>query len=81
MFKDDELVIYEVSQSCDGEVNRWYEVFKHVVRPIDKFHDDEYEYYPNDESFGSWAWCCSNEACLKKVLKMHFPNHKLTYDL
>lgn len=26
-------------------------------------------YYPSNEHFGVWAWCCSNEKCVMKVLK------------
>lgn len=25
--------------------------------------------YPSNEHFGVWAWCCSNEKCVMKVLK------------
>lgn len=71
-FKDDELVIYRLDQ---GE-SHWYEVFKRVVHKQDKFHVEDYEAYPSDESFGKWAWSCSDIRSVRKVLGKHFPNHR-----
>ena len=79
-FKDSELVIFQLSQpSIDdpSEITKWYEVFQLKVKQKDIYHPDEFEKYPNDEAFGVWAWCCSNEKCVVKVLKKHFPKHSI----
>ena len=70
IFRDDKLAIYSTSFPS-------YEVFKIIVHKPDRFHDDEYELYPYDEAFGVWAWSCSNEKVVNKVLKNHFPNHPM----
>ena len=78
LYKDDDIVIYEVSvPDADGDgLTTYYEVFRYRVRKPDKFHDDEYECYPSDESFGSWAWCCSNKRELKRVIMEHWGDDK-----
>lgn len=78
-FKDDELVIYNLRQKHldDDDYSEWYEVFQLKVKQKDIYHPDEFEKYPNDEAFGQWAWCCSNEKCVIKVLKKHFPKHSI----
>lgn len=81
VYRDGVLAIYELSTiSVDdpSEIIRWYEVFKITVHKADKYHPDEYELYPYDESFGLFAWCCSTESCVGKVLYEHFPNHPIT---
>ena len=81
VFKDGELVIYEISKdNADGDGKTvWYEVFKYRTLPPDQYHQDEYEQYPKaDEYFGNWAWSCSNENIVNKVLKREFPNHPMT---
>lgn len=80
LFKDDELAIYQLSrQHADGDgISKWYEVFKVQVKQPDIYHNDEFEKYPNDEAFGVWAWSCSNEQVVNKVLKREFPNHPLS---
>ena len=70
IFRDEEMALYLVNNEYDCYV----EVFKIRMHKADKYHDDEYEPYPGDESFGDWAWCCSNRKSLEKVLKKHFPN-------
>ena len=75
-YKDDELVIYELSYV--DYPKKWYEVFKLKVFKPDIYHNDTYEKYPRDESFGNWAWCSSNLDSVRKVLRKHFPNHRLT---
>lgn len=83
LFKDDELVIYEITQSfADGDGHsKWYEVFRYRVMPADQYHDDEYELYPKaDEYFGLWAWSCSNDKVVNKVLRREFPNHPMAKD-
>lgn len=80
LFKDGDLVIYEISQPKvdDGGYSIWYEVFKYMVNPPDQYHDDEYELYPkSDEYYGIWAWSCSNIGVVDKVLKREFPNHPM----
>jgi len=82
LYKDSELVIYGISQpSVDdpSEIVKWYEVFEYRVMPPDQYHNDSYELYPKaDEYFGKWAWSCTNDASVMKVLKKHFPNHPMT---
>lgn len=74
LFKDERIAVYELSSVCadNGKVNVWYEVFRRLVMQSDIYHNDEYEKYPNDESFGKWAWSCSNIKSVEKVLKKHF---------
>lgn len=79
LFKDDDLVIYELSRNGeDGNGYHWYEVFRRYVKAADIYHADQFEKYPYDECFGVWAWSCSNEKTVNKVLKEHFPNHPMT---
>lgn len=59
LYKDNELVIYRV----ESENSVWYEVFRYRTMPPDRFHDDEWEYYPGDE-----AWSCSNLDVVRKVI-------------
>ena len=79
-YKDNELVIYEVKQPyADGGGNTiWYEIFKYRVKEKDRFHDDEWEVYPNDEEFGTYAWACTTIGSVNKILKQRFPNHPIT---
>lgn len=64
--------MYEVIAYGD----KYYEVFKKKLITKNIYQDGKWvstgkkEYrYPGDEEFGLWAWCCSNEKCVIKVLK------------
>lgn len=70
LFKSQEIVVYKCERT-DG-TDTYYEVFKYRTKEPDRFHDDVYECYPNDESFGNWAWCCSNKNSVLKVLDNNF---------
>jgi len=78
IYKDSCLAIYRLSrQGMDNDkVYSWFEVFRITRRASDAFHNDDYEKYPNDEAFGTWAWSCSNEESVRKVLKKHFKEHE-----
>lgn len=52
-----------------------YEVFEYKLQnphPMDTVGWDKVEAYPNNESFGSWAWSCPNKDSLRKVMNLHF---------
>ena len=68
--RNDDMALYFVNNKHEC----YYEVFRIRVEKPNNFVNDEYERYPGDECFGIWAWCCSNEKSLEKVLKKHFPN-------
>ena len=70
VYRNDDMALYLVNH----EHGCYVEVFKIRMHKADRYHNDEYERYPGDESFGDWAWCCSNKKSLEKVLKKHFPN-------
>ena len=71
--KNDEYYIYKRDmKSCV-----YYEVFGRKVAKLNDFwrkYDtngkyegfDSFEQYPNDESFGKWAYCCRNLEDAKK---------------
>ena len=69
IYKDDKLCIYQTSFPS-------YEVFRRVVHAPDRFHEEDYELYPCSEAFGKWAWSCSNEESINRMIKKHFPKHK-----
>lgn len=78
VYKDSCLAVYRISR-CSEDNNKpyhWYEVFRIYRKAPDKYHKDEYEKYPFDEAFGSWAWSCSNEESVKKIIKEHFKGHE-----
>lgn len=57
----------------DGGMD-YYEVFKYFItkpHPLatDADQYDYVEYYPGDESFGVWAWCCNTEGHVKHVIE------------
>lgn len=59
----------------EKEFLKWNRKFKQVLETSNFFMyeviaygDKEYK-YPSDCRFGIWAWCCSNEKCVMKVLK------------
>ena len=70
VYRNDDMALYLV----DNEHECYVEVFKIRMHKADKYHNDEYERYPCDESFGDWAWCCSNRKSLEKIMKREFPN-------
>ena len=75
VWKDDDVVIYKLRQKSEdnqNEFSEWYEVFRRTVKQADIYHSEEYEKYPSDEAFGSWAWSCANLKVLEKVLLNHF---------
>lgn len=74
MYKDENIVIYKVStpHADDEGFSSVFEVFRYKTAKPDRFHNDEWECYPSDESFGYWAWCCSNKEVLYKTIKKHW---------
>ena len=70
VYRNDDMALYLVNNEHDCYV----EVFKIRMHKADRYHNDEYERYPGDESFGDWAWCCSNRKSLEKIMKREFPN-------
>ena len=60
----------------DNYQDIYYELFKKTLQN-ERVYDDigwvdtgnKTYYYPSNEHFGVWAWCCSNEKCVMKVLK------------
>ena len=70
VYRNDDMALYLV----DNEHGCYYEVFRIRMHKADKYHNDEYERYPGDESFGDWAWCCSNRKSLEKIMNREFPN-------
>lgn len=70
VFKNHKFAIYECEQTFDnGKTDFFYEIFKILVKKPDMFHNDEYEAYPSDESFGVWAWCCSDYGSVARVFE------------
>ena len=69
VYENDNMYIY--STYIDGWFNSYELFFKRIYKP-DKFHDDEHEKYPSDESFGTLAWSCSSENSVRKILKRKF---------
>lgn len=66
-------LIYSCKDITFGNV--YYEVFRYKIskpHPMDKGDWDMVELYPSSESFGVWAWCCSDLECIKKVMFNHF---------
>lgn len=73
LVKNNAVVVFQVRPSTQKTwKNGWYEVFMYKVHQPDKFHDDEYEMFPSDESFGKWVWNCSDLEVVRKVLREHF---------
>ena len=70
VYRNDNMALYLVN----NEHGCYVELFKIRMHKADKYHDDEYERYPGDESFGDWAWCCSNRKSLEKIMNREFPN-------
>ena len=77
LFKDYQLVIYQLDRDCyNGTHKTWFEVFRYKTRLPDKFRTDEFEVYPSDECFGTWAWSCTNMDVVQKVLRHNFQDHE-----
>lgn len=70
VYRNDDMALYLVN----NEHECYVEVFKIRMHKADKYHNDEYEVYPCDESFGVWAWCCNNRKSLEKIMNREFPN-------
>lgn len=73
LYQNEILSIYE----CQSKHEIYFEVFKRILsKSFDRFSSHEgydlIENYPSDESFGKWAWCCSNKKSLQNMLKKHF---------
>lgn len=73
VYKDEKLVIYSTSLPS-------YEVFCYRTHKPDIYHTDSYEQYPSDESFGAWAWSCSDVNSVNRIIKKHFPKHKFAIE-
>ena len=53
----------------------YFEVFRYRLvkpHPLSGEDYDLMEYYPSDEMFGIYAWCCSNEDSLQKIMREKF---------
>lgn len=74
LYKDSCMAVYRLSRPSDGngKESYWYEVFRIIRKKADIFHKDEFEKYPYDEAFGEWAWSCSDEKSVEKILNEHF---------
>lgn len=71
IYRDNELAIYKTGFPS-------FEVFRITVHKADRYHDDEYELYPYDEAFGLFAWSCSDEKSVNRILNKYFPSHELS---
>lgn len=65
LYKDDDIVIYKSTLPS-------VEVFKYKVSKPDKYHNDIWENYPSDSSFGNWAWCATCREQFDRILSNHF---------
>lgn len=73
LYQNEVLSIYD----CQTKHDTYFEVFKRRFNPNTLDWEtyrgyDLIEIYPSDESFGKWAWCCSNKKSLQNMLKKHF---------
>lgn len=81
VYKNWLFAIYRIDKEfVNGEKGTWWEIFFITVKPRSEYVNDEYEKYPSDEDFGSWAWSCSTIPSLEKVLKREFPGFDEDYD-
>lgn len=62
VYKSSKAVVYQ----CNG---RWYELFRYKVGKPNEFNTEEYEMYPSDRDFGSWAWNCHDKEKVEEVLR------------
>lgn len=77
LHRDEAFFIFEVTNTVNETKDVYYEVFNlrlTKMHPMAKDFDPEerVEAYPSDESFGYWAWCCSNGKVVIKVLREHY---------
>lgn len=70
VYRTDKMAIYLVEWP---EGNKAVEVFKITVSNS-PFYDGPFEKYPSNEEFGKWAWSCSTQPSLEKIMKRHFPD-------
>ena len=70
VYKDDKVVVYHTTFPS-------VEVFKYMTHKPDKFHEDDYEMYPSNESFGLWAWCATSKDQFSRIMESHFADHPL----
>ena len=75
--KDTKLVIYQCCSHYNDIDDIYYEVFRYKIggmNPMAADYDpnEKVESYPKDNSFGVWAWCCSNWKCVYNILKLRF---------
>lgn len=71
--KNEVFVLYRCESITYGY--SYFEVFKPRMGKPHPMSDEDYdlvELYPSDELFGIYAWCCSNEASLIKIMKNEF---------
>ena len=78
LFKDNTVVLYEATRESNGIIGKWFELFKYRIHPKTQFIDDDFEWFPSDETFGQWAWSCSNEQSVLRMVKKHFPFYDAT---
>ena len=85
--RTNEYYIYERRETFEHYPNRVavsYEVFKRVVKPLDKFRAQSPKYaefshfvrYPSSSQFGLWAWYCLSLKRAKEIIneKIICPN-------
>lgn len=73
VFSNDEAFVYRVTfTKYDGTEGCYFEAFKRKTQKPDIYHEDTYEAYPSDESFGSLAWCYSNAYVMLAKMAKHF---------
>lgn len=61
--------------------DEYFEIFKiKLSKPDLRFNPnadyDLMELYPSDESFGKWAWCCSNMEIVQRVINNRINNNE-----
>jgi hypothetical protein len=49
-----------------------YEIFTKKLNKPWKYCEEESERYPRDDDFGVWAWSCSNDTSLSKILRQKY---------
>jgi hypothetical protein len=82
LYKKDGLAVYQITRKHDnGVITHWYEVFQLKAHKPNNFVQDYYEIYPSSSNFGDWAWSCSNEESVLRILRKHFPEHNVTKGL
>lgn len=76
--KNPDVVIYRVEDNTEC----YFEIFKSKVRVLVEGWGNSQqiaegythaERYPEDNAFGTWAWCCRGLKAVRRVLATHFP--------